>query len=282
MITRKFIETIKIYFDELNYRETKKLDYEKFETAFFKTLSCAKDLEDAIEAIRMFQYCSKHWNKIDKMFKTKLETFNEYDYEGNSIIQVVDEEEAYGTYYVTNAINKKIKEVYAVSQSIDENFLTFDYKGSNFFVYQDGNYYISYSRLSNTMKLFNKNKKCLCNIVLSEKGGILLKNNHTNFELIKYDDCIGVYQKEYIDSLHNKDKIDTNSLLADIEWIPYGRKVKYGITQLNVYSEVDEEILLLLSAATFLLFNHYITKEKRKTRRTWLLFFLLIRGKRLK
>lgn len=85
-----------------------------------------------MEAIRMFQYCSKHWNKIDKMFKNKLETFNEYDYEGNSIIQVVDEEEAYGTYYVTNAINKKIKEVYAVSQSIDENFLTFDYKGSIF------------------------------------------------------------------------------------------------------------------------------------------------------
>ena len=273
MITRKFIETIKIYFDELNYRETEKLDCEKFETAFFKTLSCAKDIEDAMETIRMYQYCIKKWGKIERMFKNKIDIFNEYDYEGNSIISVVDEEDAYGTYYVTNAINKNIKEVYAVSQSIDGLFFTFDYKKHSFYVYLDGDYYVKYSKSSDTMKLLDKNKRCLCNIVLNENNQIFLENNYTNFELVIYDDIIGIYDKKYINSLRNEDIIDTNYLLADIEWIPYDKKFKYGITKLNIYSEVNDEILLLFSASTFLLFNHCMMIETKKTRRTnfWLL-----------
>ena len=83
MITRSFIEKVHDAFDELNYRETQQLDFNKFEEAAVKTLTHCKDLPDAINAVRMYQFCLKKWNKIVKIFDKKLSVFNEYDFEGN-------------------------------------------------------------------------------------------------------------------------------------------------------------------------------------------------------
>ena len=38
--------------------------FNKFEEAAVKTLTHCKDLSDAINAIRMYQFCLKKWNKI--------------------------------------------------------------------------------------------------------------------------------------------------------------------------------------------------------------------------
>lgn len=58
-ITKKFIEKVHDAFDELNYHETKQLDFESFEKAAEKTLTHAKELSDAIDVVRMYQFCLK-------------------------------------------------------------------------------------------------------------------------------------------------------------------------------------------------------------------------------
>lgn len=110
MITRNFIEKVHYAFDELNYHETQQLNFNDFEQAAIKTLTHCKDLLDAITAVRMYQFCLKHWTKIKKMFDKKLFVFNEYDYEENSLISVVSDTDVLGTYYITNGITKKVKE----------------------------------------------------------------------------------------------------------------------------------------------------------------------------
>lgn len=104
MITRSFIEKVHDAFDELNYRETQQLDFNKFEEAAVKTLTHCKDLPDAINAVCMYQFCLKKWNKIVKIFDKKLSVFNEYDFEDNSLITVVSDKDALGTYYITIAM----------------------------------------------------------------------------------------------------------------------------------------------------------------------------------
>ena len=260
MITRSFIEKVHDAFDELNYRETQQLDFNKFEEAAVKTLTHCKDLPDAINAVRMYQFCLKKWNKIVKIFDKKLSVFNEYDFEDNSLITVVSDKDALGTYYITNGINKKVKEIFVASHSFDEEMFVLGSNMGRFTIFVDGNYYIKYSKMSaKKMKLFNNRNDCLCNIVLSDDLGIFLENNLTPYYLVVYEDFVGIYDRKYIDGLADKDIIDTEKLLADIEWDILEKKSDLGLAKLNVYApDQDLEMLLLFATSTFLIFQQYM------------------------
>lgn len=267
MITRKFIEKVHDAFDELNYRETQTLNFDYFEKSATGTLTHCKELSDAIDTVRMYQFCLKKWSKIERMFKRKLQIFNEYAYEGNSLISVVSDDEALGTYYITNGINKKVKEIFVASHSFDEEMFALGFGNGRFTVSDDGNYYIKYSKMtSSKMKLFDNKNNCLCNIVLSEDLGIFLENNLTPYELVIYDDIVGIYDRRYIDSLADTDIIDTDKLLADIEWDILEKNSDLGVAKLNVYaSDSDLEMLLFFATSTFLVFQKYMQAQKTQT-----------------
>ena len=267
MITRNFIEKVHDAFDELNYHETKRLNFDDFEQSAVKTLTHCQDLSDAINAVRMYQFCLKKWNKIERMFDKKLSVFNEYDFEGNSLISVVSDDEALGTYYVTNGINKKVKEVFVASHSFDNEMFALGFGSGSFTVFDDGNYYIKYSKMSSLkMKLFDNRKNCLCNIVLSKNLGIFLENNLTPYDLIVYDDFVGIYDRQYINSLADTDIIDTDKLLADIEWDILEKNSDLGVAKLNVYApDQDLEMLLFFATSTFLIFQKYMDAQKALT-----------------
>ncbi len=265
MITRKFIEKVHYAFDELNYHETKRLDFDNFNNAAFNTLIHCKDLSDAINAIDMFQFCLAKWDKIEKIFNKKISLFNEYSYEGNSLISVVSEAEAAGTYYITNGINRKIKEIFVASCSFDDDSIfMLSFNKGKCTVFNDGDYYIKYSKSSSVkMKLFNKNNDCMCNIVLSEELGIFLENNMTPYELVVYEDLVGIYDRKYINSLAPDDIIDTDKLLADIEWDILKKNSDLGVAKLNTYApDQDLEMFLLFATSTFLLFQKYMHERK--------------------
>ena len=88
-ITKRFIEKVHVAFDELNYHETKKLDFDAFNKAATNTLTHAKELSDAINTVRIYQFCLKRWNNIERMFNKKLHLFNEFQYEGRALIETV-------------------------------------------------------------------------------------------------------------------------------------------------------------------------------------------------
>lgn len=264
MITQGFIAKVHDAFDELNYHEKRCLNFDKFEKAAVRTLTHCKDLSDAIDAVRMYQFCLKKWTKIEKMFDRKLSIFNEYDYEGNSLISVVSDDDALGTYYITNGINKKVKDIFVASYSFDEEIFALGFGGGRFTVFDDGNYYIKYSKMSSAkMKLFNHRNDCLCNIVLSKDLGIFLENNLTPYDLVVYEDFVGIYDRRYIDSLADTDIIDTERLLADIEWDILEKKSDLGVAKLNVYApDQDLEMLLFFATSTFLVFQKYMQAQK--------------------
>lgn len=291
MISRKFIEKVHDAFDELNYREKEQPDYEKFEKAAVRTLTHCKELSDAIDAVRMFQFCVTKWKKICKMFNSKAQIFNEYEYEGNSLISVVSDEEAQGTYYITNGIFGKVKKIVFANYTPDESsdnshkdsifdfdrsnekkvfvneddsMFSFGVRNGGFTSFDDGNYYIKYAKMSSVkMKLFDNNKNCLCNIVLSSNLGIFLENNSTQYDLVEYDNCIGIYERSYTDSLDDEDEIDTEKCVADIEWDILDAKKYLGVAKLNVYSpNQDMEMLLLFATSTFLTFQRFKQAQK--------------------
>lgn len=265
MITKKFIEKVHNAFDELNYHETKQLDFDKFNDSAVDTLIHCKDLSDAVDAVRMFQFCLVKWEKIEKIFDKKISLFNEYRYEGNSLISVVSEEEAVGTYYITNGINRKIKEIFVASCSLnDDSMFMLNFDKGKCTVFDDGDYYIKYSKLSSVkMKLFNNKNDCLCNIVLSDELEIFLENNITPYELVVYEDFVGIYDRKYINSLAPGEIVDSDKLLADIEWDILEKKSDLGVAKLNTYAPGQNlEMFLLFATSTFLLFQRYMHEQK--------------------
>lgn len=262
MITRRFIEKVHIAFDELNYHETVAFDFDAFEKVAVKTLARCAELDDALVAVRMYCFVSKNRRKIEEMFDRKLQTFNEYAYEGGSLSDNAD-----GCIYITNAINNKVHEVYMVSQGFepDDTFYSFEeYKNGKYTVFDDGNYYMKYAKLSSVkMKIFDKENKCLCNIVLSENLGIFLEKNLTPYELVVYDDFVGIYNRSYIESLSGSDLIDPDKMLGCIEWDMLDKDSDFGVAKLNIFvDDEDCEMLSLFAASTFLLFANMKKAEE--------------------
>ena len=265
MITRKFIEKVHGAFDELNYHETKTLDFKKFETAAVDTLTRCKEITDATTAVRMYHFCLKKWKKIEKLFAKKLDAFNENDYEGRALISTVSEENAIGTYYITNGITNKVNEILIASKSFDdmpskssdESLCAVNYKKGSFFVFDNGDYHLKHSNLSSTvMKLFDKSNNCLCNIVLSSDLGIFLENNTTQYSIVLYDNILGVFDRDYIESLKS-DRVNMKKCLAEIEWDIVEKNSDCGVAKLSLYAPEDLEMLLFFAMSTFLLYQRY-------------------------
>ncbi len=257
-ITKKFIKKVHEAFDVLNYHETRQLDFESFENIATKTLTHAKELSDAVTVVRMYQFCLKKWKKIEKIFNKKLRIFNNFSYEEN-IVETVSDEDSYGTFYVTNGLYNKSKDIVVASNSFDEEIFSICFEKNKFSIFTDSDYYIKYSKMSSVkMKLFDNKNNHLANIVLSDEFGIFLEKNKTKYELINYDDFIGIYDKNYIDSLSDTDLIDPEKLIADIEWDILEKNSKLGVAKLNIYNADEElEILLLFAISIFLLFQSY-------------------------
>lgn len=261
MITRRFIEKVHSAFDELNYHETAAFDFDAFEKAAVKTLARCAELDDALVAVRMYCFVSKNQRKIKRIFRRKLQIFNKYAYEGGSL-----SDNAAGCACITNAINNNVHEVYIASRQFkaEDKFYAFGYKNGKYTVFDDGNYYMKYAKLSSVkMKIFNKWHKCLCNIVLSKDLGIFLEKNLTPYELVVYDDLVGIYNRSYIESLSGSDLIDSDKMLGSIQWDIIDKNSDFGVAKLNVYySDQNYEMLFLFAASTFLLFANMIEAEK--------------------
>ena len=133
---------------------------------------------------------------------------------GKSAVLKGDDFVKNGADRIVDGVNIQSKYCNSGSKCISECF-----ENGRFTIYEDGDYYIKYSKMvSSKMKLFNRRNECLCNIVLSEDLGIFLENNSTPYDLVVYEDFVGIYDRRYIDSLADTDIIDTDKLLADIEW----------------------------------------------------------------
>jgi len=199
--------------------------------------------------------------KSRKIFSKYLNKWNQIPFEGEALISTIMEDESYGSYYITNGLTKKYKDLYITSSSLDYGIYEFQVKHGKFYVSED--YYLKYSSMSTCkMKLFDKNNSLICNIVLSESLGIFLEKNNTNFDiLLAEDDSINIVSKSYASKFKEGGKIDADEIIADIEWDILEKTSNLGVAKLNIYEDTSDnefDILIAFAASTFLLFRSYI------------------------
>lgn len=90
-----------------------------------------------------------------------------------------------------------------------------------------------------------------------------IKKNSTPYSTIMFDDFIGIFDRNYIDSLDDNDMVDTDKLLADIEWDILHKSSNCGVAKLNVYvPNQDLEMFLLFASSTFLIFQKFMQAQQ--------------------
>lgn len=263
IISKGFIEKVHDAFDEIEYHIETMPDFMDFSKKILYAISHAEQLVDAINAVRIFQFCVNEWDKIKKIFTNHLSTWKEYRWEGSALLNYCSDDDAIGNYYFTNAIGSDYKLIHCISASIDDEIIEFDYSHGKFKIDDDSKYYIKYSKMSSTkMKLFDYYDECIANIVLSNKFEVFLEKNKTPFEIVLGDEHIEIYKKDYYDSLDDFDYFDREQMVASIEWDILEKNSKFGVSLLSLYEDVDDdefEILFLIAISTFLLFKSYMT-----------------------
>ncbi len=265
MITRRFIEKIRFYFNELNIKSTQPITYEDFERQAIKILNRCDTLFDAKKAIVVYKYCVKHWKKIEKIFSKHLNKWQDLTFEKPACIKTISAKDAEGTYCITNAFTKS-KDIYITSKSYNDELYMFQHKNGKFKLNDDDNYYMRFSKLaSDTMKLFDKNNKLLCNIVLDNNYDIFLKANASKYELVpnredEENPFIGVFEKSYIDSLGENDYIEFKNMIATLEWDIVDKKRSLGVARITLYKNIEDCDFLpviYFGASTFLTYKYF-------------------------
>lgn len=261
-MTRDFLIKAHEAFDELGYcPDTPSISFDKLQESAIKTLNHTKELEDSINAARMYQFLVKNFEKVCSKVQKHYDFWKTIPYRGNKLIALVSDEKAQGTYFITNSFDSDYKRVFACGHSFgDDCVIGVNYRGGKFsFDDADQEYYLRFSKMSSKkMVLLDKNEKKKCVIVLSEDCNVFLQNNNTDYEIVLYESGMGIYKKSYIDSLHGGEP-DAAKLNAFIEWDILEEKSEFGLARLNLYeADSDLELFMIFAMSCFLLFRSYM------------------------
>lgn len=259
--TIELLYSVHALFDEIDYHpRSDNLSGDAFYDKFIYTLNHTKSFDDAIALVRMFEFYLKREDKFLKKLSKYSKFWDEIEYEGREEIAVVSDEEAIGTYHLTNLLNQNYKQVYFSSQTFENELYELDYAGGLFSLGDESEYFLRYSKMSSVkMVLTNKNKKAIATIVLSKSLGIFLENNNTRYELETYDAGIAFFEKNYIYSLGKNEEPDLDKECKGfIQWDTISEKSDFGLSRLEVYdNDADLDLMLLLAASIFLVFRSY-------------------------
>ena len=234
-----------------------RFDYDIFFDAGINTINHSKEFVHTKDAVWMFSWLNSNFEKlIDK--GTKYSDFwDSIPYDGRELIAVVDDEEAIGTYFISNAYFEDFNSISISSQSFDGDHFVLDNEYGLFSVYgKDSNYYLRHSKLSSqTMVLLDNSKNKIALLALSKDFDVFLENNNTDYEIKLYKSGMAVFKKDYLKSC---DEIDIEKCSAFIQWDIIEDSSQFGVSRLEVYDEdIDLELVILFAASCLLLYRSY-------------------------
>ena len=269
MITKNFVAAVRRSFDLLGIEAYQGIEYDEFEDLAIKKFNRSVSLRDACDLAFATRFCIQNWGKIENLFQNHLNKWQEWVYDKKSSVKSLSDEEACGIYYITNAFERKEKDICLTSISYDDELIACGRRNNKYFLFEDGDYHIKLSALdSRIMKLYSNDDMRLCNIVLSKSWDVFLEKNNSPYELIIDEKdgstSIAVFEKDYIYSLGRYDHIDYDKMVALIVWDLIDEKSYRAVSQVYLYDDVDEEMIFYFAMAPFLLVRAHNKSEDNK------------------
>lgn len=278
--TMKLMFKIHHFFDEIGYNPTSEnFKHENVLAKTIITINHAKEFEDALIVAKLYVYYAKYVDKFVKKLSKYSNIWDEsFKYQGRSEVAIVSDNEACGSYYITNIYSRNYKNVYVASQSLGANVFLFKKKGTYFSFDDDTDYFLRYAALSSKkMVIVNKSEKIIANVVLNDSLEISLEDNKTKYELLTYEVGIAFYEKLYINSIKNEP--DLKKCKGFIWWDVLDDDANCGLSRLDVFDEnSDIDLMITIAASCFLVFRSYVQESKARPFLSHLILMSALRG----
>lgn len=244
-------------------------DLNIFYKDFIYTLNHTKDFGDARLIMKHFRFSLKNIVKICKAYQKKSALWKHAQSNYKSTIQLLSEDEARGTFYLTNAIGKANNKEFAVcSNCFDDGIFFFEKDGSRYYI-NDNSYYLKTSKSSvHKMKLYNSKGEKVA-VIHNKKKFMYMKDNLTSICSILSDGSYYLYKTDYIMSLDGDNtKLDKEKCLGIFDWDILDIKSKFESLAMLINYELDDdelEIALLVCLANFIIFQREIKDLNNQT-----------------
>lgn len=265
--TANLLFRTKYFFDEIDYHpSSSQLNIEDIMSKILFTINHTKAFNDTKNFMSLLIEFLRNMDKINKKIKKYPDFWDSIEYSGKELINIVNDEEAIGTYFITNVFPSDEKSIMVSSESLENEAIFASFTGGYFGLCEDANYYLHYSKLSsNKMIIADKNKCNVATIVLNDALGITFDSNKTKYELKTYDIGIAIFEKDYIDSLKNKEPDLDKHCKGFIQWDIIDKKGDCGFSRLEVYDcdgEANLELMIMLATSCFLLFKSHLNSRR--------------------
>ncbi len=256
------------------------------------------DLYGAKNTVKYLNFCTDQWKNIEKMFDEWPELCENMPIGERTEIEQVSDEDTYGVYYITNAINNNYGSIYVAypkplsdedesmdDDSVDENqgglgavdsdipsedvqddeqevneelssdWYMFASSQDKVSVYTDSKYYIKRSRLSRKKMQLYYEDEALCKIIERDETTNIYLIGRTPYILYDMGDYMLVYDIDYFNSLGPDEEPNDDFVLASIIYDIIDKNSTRSIARLEIYEDVDLELMLLYCAASILIFK---------------------------
>lgn len=263
-VSRRFIEAVHNILGEFDYQDTDNLDFALIRHNAFDLLNHTETPQDAAEVCEMFRFLLRYWDEVKKIFLNQRAMYKALEFDLLKMIRRGPKEEAYGVYFLSNAMALNPNDIFISSASFHDRAMRLGRDGDVYTMLEDGDYYMKFSPSSVLeMDVFSSlTDERICTVSADENFEFRLKNNRSEYYMMTDNEFgyTGFYEMSYIKRLRENEVINTDMLIGDIEWQAVDDDEYTAVTRFSLFDGYPEERepLFLFAAAINLIYRRYM------------------------
>ena len=265
-VSRSFMQIVRAVLQEFGCEE-RDFNLDRASVKALDLLNHTQTLEDAMSVCKMYGILRRNEEIIKRMLVRQRAAYNMVEEDNYYILARAEKNEAYGIYYVTNAMRRTPEDMVISSVSLEEPLAFSVRRSGENTIFAYGNYYLKGASSVLEADIFSADDDKLVCTVCAEIGAgnkfkFKLKNNNSEYHIETDDGYICFYDMKYMNTLLKGELINTDKRVADLEWSPTDEQEDYisvGRLTLLKVSFDEAELLFHITAAIEEIYRRYMT-----------------------
>lgn len=263
MFHKKFLNNINEIFSNVSYSMYDSyFDLEDFKKSCIRALRYSVSLKEAQKILNDLKYITYKSGTISRKLKRHFDYFSSLEHKRKELCP--NENEPVLT--ITNDLTEDLNKAICLASFLEDEVLEIINVDNIYRINdQDYSYFIKHVDDEDDIRviIYDKEETPVCTVYMDEELDIYLEDNKTNMFLLKQDDGIAIFNKDYLSKTNNNPKLE--EMTAYLDWNLVDACFEGCVARLNLFkTDIKLELLLILSMSIFLLEKKDIDKGNRE------------------
>lgn len=262
MFHKKFLTDISKIFDNVSYSVNDSyFDLDDFRKSCIRAIRYSDSLKEVQKILMDLKYVTYMRNAISRKLKRHFDFYSSLEHKRKELCP--NENEPVVT--ITNDLTDDLDNAICLANFLDDEVLEIIHEDDIYRMNDhDYSYYIKHVDDEDDIRviIYDKEENPVYTVYMDDELDIYLEDNKTNMFLLKHEDGIAIFNKDYISKTNNNPKLEEMS--AYLDWNLVNHNFKGCVARLNLFkTDIKLELLLILSMSIFLLEKKDIDKGER-------------------